>query len=178
MALWVEEKPLPGYEPDFTDGAFLNYDKNGLKITIFLPGVRDNEIEAVKKGNISFYLNKIKSLIYLSLDFGTALKFDCSYSIHRVDEQRRQIPENPGPGKGFILPITLVDSETGIIKANRLTVLNTEFSLLFKELIVQQLKEAYSDDAYFEEIEEIENQYSPEKLRRSALSNYKTEAKD
>jgi hypothetical protein len=48
------------------------------------------------------------------------------------------------------MPFTLVHSETGI-KANRLTVLNTEFSLLSKELIVQQLREAYSDDAYFKE---------------------------
>ena len=172
--LFTEGIYYPGYSPGGEQGAIFNYDKNVSMITILLSHIQGYEIKAVKKAPITFYLNKLANVIFLSLDVGRALMFDCPYSVHRVNPDERQIPNDPGPGMGLPVTVVLVDSETAIIRAVRVTTFSRQLTLLFAKLVMQQMEEPYDCDFYEADLREIENRYSPEEMRHIALITYKS----
>lgn len=104
----------------YDEGARYAYRQGAHDLVLFwkdptpaeVAGVRDQPIEVglYSNGPVGFLLYKIKDVCEWS---------DVAFNVHLVDAAERELPTEPTGERGR-LRVTLVDADTGIIKAKRL----------------------------------------------------------
>lgn len=155
--------PFPRPVPP-VDAAHYNYDLSGHGLTILLRNPTAQEIEDVKSGDLQFGLVVYGSVIILLHKMGGSPWSDAPYSWHLVPEENRQIPpvETLTPETRALLHIVLVDSVTGIIKAQRVVTFSPQFTKSLHIAITEQSK--MSNARYDAEVDGLFARYTSRQL--------------
>jgi hypothetical protein len=155
--------PFPDHVPPI-DAAHYNYDRSGHRLTILLRNPTAQEIEDVKSGDLQFGLVVYGSVIILLHKMGDSPWADAPYSWHLVPEENRQIPpvETLTPETRALLHIILVDSVTGIIKAQRLVTFSPQFTKSLHTAIRDQSQ--ISNERYDAEVDGLFAGYTTRQL--------------
>lgn len=155
--------PFPHPVPP-VDGAHYNYDLSGHGLTILLRNPTAQEIEEVKSGDLQFGLVVYGSVIVLLHKMGGSPWSDAPYSWHLVPEESRQIPpvETLTPETRALLHIVLVDSVTGIIKAQRAVTFTPQFTKSLHTAIRDQSQ--MSNARYDAEVDGLFARYTTRQL--------------
>ena len=119
------------------------------------------EVEAIRKMQGQFGLFVMQDLIFLLYRFTdykrrkVVLEGDCPFSIHRVGEEHRTLPQMPESDRErVLLNIVLVDSDTGVVLALRAVSLSPSFSAALCSAIIAQNSIPYPED-YEERIQAV-----------------------
>lgn len=112
------------------------------------------EILAVKKAECEFGILMIEDVIFLLYRFGTDIPWsDQPFSIHLLPEAERAVPVQESDEQRLVMQITLVEANTGKIKALRAVSLSPEFSAELINLIDKQSRMPF--DKYDRNLAEI-----------------------
>lgn len=155
------------------EGAELNFDKGGLRVTVFIPRPSHGDVEAVRAGDVRLHLGALRSLVFCVVEFVGVLSFDCFYSWHLVPEERRCIPDEVPEGVGLGLTVSLIDSADGVVKALRMFGTGTKWSRVFRRLVIEQSGREFRRDEYDRDLIEVEGRYSSHDLMAAAVIKYK-----
>lgn len=148
----------------FPQGAQVTFStKYVTEMVIFLPDPTPGEIRAVEEGLVRFALVTQPSILLLLATFSvpgqptkTAIPwFDCPWQA--VREEHPGFPE--GQGGHLALPITLVDTRTGTIKAMRLVTLSPEMTSTLRSAVEYQVANPATDAQAQEAISFLYSRY-------------------
>lgn len=123
------------------EGCFFDLTDTGANLILKFRNPTPNERRAVKSGVAQFRFAVVDDIIFFLSRFGTLNWMDAPYNAYlsRISAESWEDsaykhflgqPEGgiPGETKGLALFVALVDSNTGILAAQRLIGLSTEFS--------------------------------------------------
>ena len=142
-----------------------NYRGGEHELVVFLRDPVSEEVEAVRTGKASFGLYATRTHIILLYEFAPGLPWsDAPFTIWRVSPSERTIPQLLDPGHRILLPVTLVNCETGIVMALRVTTLSAEFSSALTSAIIAQSRTGYDAFKYNKDLDSIYRKYTTTQL--------------
>ena len=124
----------------WADGPLFTYRTDGLRLIIGATAPTTAEIAAVQGSACEFALASEEDVIFFLYRFAPALPWsDCPYSWHLVDEPDRvRIDAPPDAADHALLAVTLVDANTGIVRALRLTTCSPALTLALHRAVIAQ----------------------------------------
>jgi hypothetical protein len=125
---------------NWPEGAEFTHGPAGFELTLFRCKIDDLAVEEVRSGRAEFALIVESPVLVLAYQFGKALPWsDVPYYWHLRSAEDRQIPlASPRLGERALLWITLVETTTGIIHAQRGVTLAPNFTLTLLNVIRSQ----------------------------------------
>jgi hypothetical protein len=122
------------------EGAEFSHSPAGFELTLFRQKVDELAIDAVRSGTAEFALIVEPPVLVVAYQFGEVIPWsDVPYYWHTRSAGDRQIPlARPQSGDRALLWITLVETETGIIHAQRGVTLSPEFTSHLTNVIRSQ----------------------------------------
>jgi len=154
-------------------GAQFTCGPGGYELTLFHPEVREDLVNAVRRGPAEFALIVETQVIVLAYRFGEAIPWnDVPYSWHLQLEERRAIPAVvPSPEARSLLWITLVGARDGIIHAQRGMTLAPPFTRTLHQAIRAQAMNAFDPEECTRAISSIYLKYpgTVDRLTRAAV---------
>lgn len=167
---------MPG-KTSWPEASYFNYDAAGLTLTIFARNLKDDEIEAVKSGQIELALYENQPAIFLMWKIrGFGPWSDAPYTIHVVPKDRQPDIESRKlvkEGEMLGLQITLVEGTTGIIKVLRYVSTSTQFTILLNEAVDRQLKQPFNEQFYNQHINKLYARYTSDAMATLAEARHK-----
>ena len=167
----VGELLLPD-KTSYPEGVIFEFDEAGPMLIYALRGLSEGDSMAARKGKVELALYEAPPVLFiLSRIQGLAQWSDSPFSIRLYDDKGRAFDwAEPIPaGRGLGLHVVLVDADTGILKAQRLVSLSTEFSRGLRAAILRQLEDAgFTPAAYHEKVDSIYRRYTTEELLQRA----------
>lgn len=155
-------------EPTFQDGPKLELTENGLMLLIQFQHPTAEEIHAIRDCDAQFRAVVAEGVLFFLAKFGRMLWMDASF--HRA-LAHTQDTERPATGHGLALHVLLVDSCTGILKAQRVIGLKNEFSCGLIDLLEMQGRQVPKD--WEQMVRRAYAKYSPIQLAEMAkLRNF------
>jgi hypothetical protein len=165
MHLYVVGQP---YNPNVTswpEKYEYNYRQGEHELLIFLKSPRQEEIEAATTGTAEFALHVEGSALFLmtrfgEIDGGKGLPWsDAPYSWWFVRPDQRRIPDAETAGRHLLLPINLVDADTGILRGMRATTLSPDFTVKLIDAIRRQARSSFDPTTHQKDIERAYRKY-------------------
>lgn len=132
------------YKPERTswpEGNHFDIRNGKLDFVVFWEGLGDETVKAVRKGRLRIGLLVRQPMIFFLFEIEGACNWsDAPYSYHLTEPTERQLPQRPQAGSGLLLNTTLVECETGIIRALRVDSLSHELSTQLVDAAATQAK--------------------------------------
>lgn len=144
----------------YPEGTKFDVTDSGINFIAFYDRPTSKEKEAFKKGSIQYGFTEIDNVLMMLFRFGSQHWMDVPYNV-QLSKNLTHL-EQVGQGDGFALHIYLVDAATGILKVQRLVGLDSGFSRIFRENLIQQSKADLSN--YQSILQAIFNTYQTEDL--------------
>jgi hypothetical protein len=112
------------------EGAQFTYGPGGHELTLFRSDIRGDVVDAVGYGKAEFALIVEPPLVVLTYRFGQSIGWgDAPYCWHLQPTSQRVVPSvDYSPEARALLWITLVDTEDGIVRAQRGVTLSPSFT--------------------------------------------------
>jgi hypothetical protein len=122
------------------EGAEFSHSPAGFELTLFRSKVDDLAIEGIRTGRAEFALIVESPVLVMAYRFGKAIPWsDVPYYWHLRSAANREIPlATAQSGDRALLWITLVETATGIIHAQRGVTLSPEFTCTLRRVIRSQ----------------------------------------
>lgn len=137
-----------------------NYRSGGHELRMFLPSPGDGEVEAVRHGAASFALYIEHPVLLLLYRFADTIEWsDAPYSWWMVAAEMRGTPPVLAKTERVVLSITLVDADTGIIRALRALSWSAGFSAQMHRAIRQQAEGSFDQGRFDQTLERIYQRY-------------------
>jgi hypothetical protein len=135
-------KPYPG-RATWPEGVIYEFRAGTHDLIVSLKSPTKNEIAAVREGEVEFGLLIASHVLFVISEFrlnGKAINTaDSPYNWWLNNEAERVPPfDLPNPTSKILLPITLVDAATGIVKVLHAVSLSPEFSRRLHQAIRDQ----------------------------------------
>lgn len=144
-----------------------NYRAGGHDLRLFYSRPRPPEIASVQEGEARFALAIYRDVIFLCYRFGEHIPWsDCTYSWHLVDEAGRTLPPDwTEPEARALLTTVLVDADTGIVKALRVTSFSPSFTRQLHDAIRKQANRPWpGSEEYDRQWAHIYNAYTSSQI--------------
>lgn len=125
-----------------------NYRGGSHELLLVLDRPNAQEVRSIQKEPARFALVVKGNAILLLFQFGELPWGECGYTIHRVPEAERTLPDLGEEGIHALLTVTLVDRATGRIAALRALTFSVEFTNALHQAIVRQAAMPYNRDTY------------------------------
>lgn len=155
-------------EPTFQDGPKLELTENGLVLLIQFQWPAAEEIHAIRDCDALFRAVVVDGVLFFLAKFGKMPWMDAPF--HRALANTPDA-ERPSAGYGLALHILLVDSCTGVLKAQRIIGLKNSFSNEFIDLLEKQEGDVPKD--WEQMVRSTYAKYSPSQLAELAkLRNF------
>lgn len=151
------------YDPAYSrydEGARYLYTGGAHELTLFWNGPTSAEIAGLRTqpvevglfshGPAGFFLYKIQDVCEWS---------DVAFNVHLVPEAERQLPDET-PGDRARLKLTLVDAETGVIRAKRIVSLDKVMTQAVKHLMAEQAAAPFNRLIYDAALQEVHGRYA------------------
>ena len=149
--------------PLWRDGARLEFDGESFELIITDGDCSPKVIEAVKNGNAEFALTVKNEVLFFLAKLGPArieVAFHAQLGQYKFDEV---YPHSAG----YTIPIYLVNSRNGVLKAIRIVSLTKEFSQrLFDEITRQANDHNFDLSTYSASLQNVLNAYTMKDLMR------------
>jgi len=154
----------------YREGIHYNWDRAGNALQLFLANPSPREINAIKKGNVSFNLVTYPECLFLLVQFEGMDWWDAPYSWWIVPENQRTQPPELAEDESLLMFIFLINSITGILEAQRAIIPPKSFAEALVEAVREQMRNPVNSTQYNERINEVYNTYSfPEQMLEKAL---------
>ncbi len=154
----VGEPYRPGQPPPH-DGALLTLDRLGYSLVIVQSALVDSQIETIRQATMELALIVEDPLVVLAYRFGTDVPWESvpyAWPLATAAARNRVLPPaRTGVDARALLWITLVDSDTGLIAAQRGIVLEPGFTAALNESIRKQVRTAFDGNAYVSAISRV-----------------------
>lgn len=157
---YVVGKQFPLNRKRHGDGCAFEYLGTGPSILIYYSNPTDIEIDRVETAPFDVGFFSYKSVLYVIANIGGDI-IECPFNVNMHAEA--QSLKSTG-GKQGILSIFLIDADTNILKAMRLTGMPPQFADALWESVSTQFDEAFDKNQYNALVDAIEEQYSVEEL--------------
>ncbi|AGS80766.1 hypothetical protein LEP1GSC050_0079 [Leptospira phage vB_LbrZ_5399-LE1] len=164
------------YNPNKTnwrEGAFYQCREGRHELALFFSSPTSKEIQSVKTGVHSFGFHYEKNVIFFLFRFYPEINLsDSPFSIHLVLPESGRIPPVDRNRKSEIplIHITLIDADTGILKAYRTISLKLEFANALEDAILDQLSKPFDQGVYDRSLAETYSHYpTSEDLLKKAI---------
>lgn len=117
-----------------------NYRAGHHELRLFYRNLRPIEIASVESGEARFALARYQDALFFCYKFGEGIPWsDCTFSIHLVNAEERQLPPDWSEQEARALLTTiLVDAADGIVKALRVLTLSPGFTRQLHDAIRKQ----------------------------------------
>lgn len=162
-------KPYSETRTTWPDGKVeYNFWQNEHELRFFFSAPTNEEINTIRKDKIEFGLFVLQPLIVLVYKFTSYKKGnpkvvidgDAPYSIHLVPEEHRSLPIVPETeNERVLLHIRLIDSDSGILKAQKAVSLSHEFSVGLTTAICEQSEIKFDETEYATKIKKLYSEY-------------------
>ena len=157
----------------WSENVFYYYRGGQHELLIFFGSPSRKEILAIRRGRLDVGLWWKPPVIWFLYRFQSIMDWsDAPYSIHLVQNpEERTPPTELEENQRMLLNITLIDAETGIIRALRASSLSPRFSQLLHSAIREQLEIPSDEHQYDRAIAETYRQYphSTDLLRQADI---------
>lgn len=130
---------------------------------IVLRSLRNNEIDAVNSGNVIVELRYVEDVVFMFLKIGNCLKYEIPFNLGEYTKFQSSSYER----ENCIMPIVLVDAETGIIRAMRVIELNKDLTERICELA---LSDGHKTVSYHQRLKNVFKRSSFEKLNKYTIA--------
>lgn len=174
-------EPFRSGRTRWPDEACYGIDRDGYVLTLFRPGVTEPMREAVRREAADFALVLESPLAVLAYRFGTALPWEAvpyAWPLTAGEVRSRYLPPaRVEPGTRALLWVSLVDSETGLIEAQRGIALAPEFTLALNRAIRQQARLPFDGDAYVRAVASLHHDL-PDPARLASRAAARTSSLD
>lgn len=158
----------------WAEGPLFNYRADGQRLIIGAAAPTAAEVAAVQSGACEFALADEEGVIFFLYRFAPALPWsDCPYAWHLVDEPDRvPIAVPPGAADHALLAITLVDANTGLVRALRLTTCSPAFTATLHTAVIAQAGRSFPGRAaHAERVRRVYARFAtPEALLARAIA--------
>lgn len=164
------------YVPTITrwpETAHFNYDpEEGLcQLTIFMPSPSIQDIGTIRRRPGRFGIGMLEGLVFVTYDW-PGLKGDAPYSWHaalRACLLPDTVPLPDIPLEGWPIMIVLVDANTGLVAAWRMTTMSVRVSSALVAAIHDEAAVPFDPAEYVRRVREVYGRTSPVELRRRAV---------
>ncbi len=163
MSIYKVGEPYSPTKTHWPEGVDYNYRAGQHELRLFLRTPNRQEITDVESGEARFALAVERDIIFFCYRFGQGDWGDCGFSIHLVPEDERILPELPKAGERALLTTLLIDAETGLLKAIRVTSLSPKFTQRLHRAILGQAARPFPDD-YDQQAEAVYHRYTSAQL--------------
>lgn len=144
MPAYFVGKPYLAGRTLWSAGSRYSYRFDGHELILFVRGVTARQEADLRGGTVDLALVADKREVVLCACFGASLPWSHSDPFHwrEVPRTRRGVPPSPAtnPGLHAQLRVTLVDADTGLVRAQRTTFLPPLFTTALNEAIRAQTK--------------------------------------
>ncbi len=129
-------------------GTQYHYAAHGHELTVFQPGLDDETVQDVKRGQAEFALVVREPILLLAYRFGDAgVWADTPYCWHMHPPHTRLIPPDETSNESrALLWITLVGADDGIIHAQRGVTLAPDFTRVLHDALRRQAHGGFRSD--------------------------------
>lgn len=167
------------YNPSRTrwpEVAQYNYRGGEHELILFFNQPSPAEIRDVQKGEAEFRLFVQHDQIILVWRFGRIPWSDAPYTIHRVPESERVLPQPPRDIQNLrvFLHIVLVDADSGVIRALRAITLSSEFTAALHAAILDQAALPWDAVGYDLRLRTIQDRYTSADLAQRARMRFRS----
>ena len=135
----------------------------------------ENEIMAVKEGQLQFGMFTKENVIFILAKFGNMPWMDAPFHVGLA--RGLTCLQDVEQGTGYGCTIILADSHTGVIKALRYVGLSTEFSKRLKYNIEEQQEAGFDETTYYAKLAHIMRNYTTKDMVRYSEINCKIRRK-
>jgi hypothetical protein len=168
-------KPYPFGSPPYPEIPEYSYTSAGHQLQLFFNAPTAAEIRAVQNDPVELAVTVFEETIFLLFRFGAGEAIgwsDAGFSIHLVSPDRRALPDPPESAEArALIPIYLVDAQTGIVRALRVLTLPSQVTTALVHAIREQSRQAWSgEEAYRRKASDIYRQYSVKDLLAHAVA--------
>lgn len=129
-------------EPCATDTIQFDIQDDGALFVAKLGRPTNEEVQEFKKGKPQFKFLQLDGVIYVLAKYGSLEWMEAPF--HRDAAINTTKLPNPQDGEGLSLHIMLIDASTGVLKAQRLIGLSTQFTKKLVDAILKQPPMTYS----------------------------------
>jgi len=151
------------YSPNVTsykEGIYYNWDKAGNVLHLFMANPSPREINAIRRGNVSFNLVTYPECLFLMIRFEGMPWCDAPYSWWIVPENQRIQPPELKENESLPLAIILINANTGIVEALRLITPPKSFSEALIKAVKEQVQNPVDFNQYNQRIDQVYRTYS------------------
>lgn len=148
------------------EGVRFEFTDIGADLIILFKNPNDKEIKGIKKGKLQFNLFVRENIIFLVSKFGEIPWMDAPFHVALAKNLTKL--EDIQEGQGYGCTITLIDSNTGEIKAIRYVSFNTRFSKVLKENIEEQIKEDFDKVEYNIKLNDMFSKYDTKYMAKNS----------
>ncbi len=159
-----------------SEGVVFEYTISGPILILSFTHPLKEEIEGVKIGKCEMGLYEKEPCIFISVKIqGCGGWMEAPFSIRKYDNQGIKFDwsEDIEEGKGLSLQVILVDTNTNIIKSQRLIGTSKKFARRLREMILKQLEKPFSNVEYNKAIDDVYKNLSSADIARRAECVFK-----
>ncbi len=150
---------------NYAEGTKFDFQQSGAALELYFSKPTNDEIQDIKRGRFEIGFYECGNIIFLLFKFGGWQWMDAPYTVHL------SMPftfEDPEPGTGYSLNVSLIDAATGILRGIRYVGLSTDFSQKFKDAVNRQKLKTFNLSLYNSEIQQVYGNYSTQDLVKRA----------
>jgi hypothetical protein len=144
----VGEPLRPGCS-EWPEGSRYEYGPAGHELVLFRSEIDADLLAAVGRGPCEFALIVEPPLFVLGYRFGRVVPWESApFAWHLQPATQRVLPPADFPGLRTLLSLRLVDSEDGIIRAQRSVTLSPDFTRALHRVLRIQAEQPFDPEAY------------------------------
>lgn len=164
-------KPLVPDQIRFSEGTQLEITPGGLTFFQFIEAPTEKEAASLERGRIAMRIVSTPRTLMVLLRCGDGHWADAAYSVHRVPQEYRVCPSDPGEGYGWLAMLVLVDARTGIVRSLRRLAMSRRFSCALLRAFEQQKALPADDEAHARDVAWFQRK-SPSALAAEAIDRF------
>jgi len=167
---------IPG-QRSWPEGAEYNFRANSHELRLFWHDPSPREVESVRAGRARFALAVHGPIVFFLYTFEPALPWsDAPFTVWMVPSDQRTLPAPTQLAEPHaILQVVLVDADTGVVRALRVTTFSPSFTAALHLAIRAQHEAGWpGQDAYDRALDEVYRRY-PQSASLLATATARTE---